>query len=367
MRFLISLYTNERKTVAMNSIKIQGYKSFKNLSLDLRPINVLIGANGAGKSNFLSFFEFLNRLYEQKLKEYAALNGGSEVFFHNGSKETEKISSTITFDADQYGFDLSHDGEKFFFINEELWTENMDIFHDINSYGYESKVKDYLLENRDIKDYFVDIKKYHFHDTGNRSPFVRESHIENDIFFLYEKGENLAAFLYNIRKEHPMVYNLIRKVIQSIAPYFSDFYFNVSQNNTVRLLWQDKFSSTIYGPTGFSDGTIRFIALTTLFMQPNLPEVIIIDEPELGLHPLAIQKLAGMIKSAAAKGTQVITATQSADLMGQFNPEDVITVNQANGETTMTRLSETDLSQWLNDYSLGDLWKQNIIKGGQPQ
>jgi Predicted ATPase len=102
-------------------------------------------------------------------------------------------------------------------------------------------------------------------------------------------------------------------------------------------------------------------------MQPTLPGSIIIDEPELGLHPFAIQKLAGMIKSVAAKGTQVIIATQSTDLVSLFEPQDVITVNQVNGETTLRRLSDTELSMWLDEYTLGDLWKQNIIKGGQPK
>ena len=133
------------------------------------------------------------------------------------------------------------------------------------------------------------------------------------------------------------------------------------------MQWKDKYSSTVYGPSDLSDGTLRFIALTTLFMQPTLPGSIIIDEPELGLHPFAIQKLAGMIKSVAAKGTQVIIATQSTDLVSLFEPQDVITVNQVNGETTLRRLSDTELSMWLDEYTLGDLWKQNIIKGGQPK
>jgi predicted ATPase len=123
----------------------------------------------------------------------------------------------------------------------------------------------------------------------------------------------------------------------------------------------------VYGPTDFSDGTIRFIALATLFLQPTPPKVIIIDEPELGLHPVAIQKLAGMMHVAASKGTQIIVATQSTDLLCHFEPEEVITVNQVEGATQMVRLNSEDLNHWLEDYTLGDLWKQNIVKGGQPE
>ena len=123
----------------------------------------------------------------------------------------------------------------------------------------------------------------------------------------------------------------------------------------------------IYGPTDLSDGTIRFIALTVLFMQPWLPRVIIIDEPELGLHPVAIEKLSGLIKMAAQKGTQVIVATQSTELISNFEPEDVLTVNQNQDGTTINRLNSEELAHWLEDYTLGDLWKQNIMKGGQPR
>ena len=133
------------------------------------------------------------------------------------------------------------------------------------------------------------------------------------------------------------------------------------------MQWTDKYSSTVYGPTDLSDGTIRFIALATLFLQPVPPEVIIIDEPELGLHPLAVQKLAGMMKSVAAKGVQVIVATQSADLISNFDAEDVVTVDQVKGETVMRRLDGDELRLWLDDYTLGDLWRQNILKGGQPK
>lgn len=351
----------------MDRIEIKGYKSFKDLALDLLPINILIGSNGSGKSNFLSFFEFLNRLYEQKLTEYVALNGGIDKYFFQGSKITDTIEATIYFKCNSYSFELQEGDNRFVFLKEGLGYYQS--YSDIALFGNEANIKSYsgLSRGEYIRKYLSEIKKYHFHDTGKSSPFTKESHIVNDTYFLYEKGGNLAAFLYGIREKEPIVYKRIIHVIQSIAPYFSDFYFNVSAAETVRLQWTDKFSSTIYGPTDLSDGTIRFIALATLFLQPVPPKVIIIDEPELGLHPLAIQTLAGMIKSAAAKGTQVIIATQSADLITNFDAEDVITVNQTDGVSVMKRHSSEELNAWLDDYTLGDLWKQNILKGGQPK
>lgn len=350
----------------MDKIEIKGYKSFKELKLDLLPINILIGANGSGKSNFLSFFEFLNRLYEQKLTEYVALNGGMDKYFFQGSKTTDAIEATICFEDSHYSFELKEGDNRFVFSKERLG--NNSLYTAIGAFGNEAYIKSYsgLLIGEHICRYLSEIKKYHFHDTGKSSPFTKESHIVNDAYYLYEKGENLAAFLYAVRENSPITYKRIVRVVQSIAPYFSDFYFNVSAADTVRLQWTDKFSSTVYGPTDLSDGTVRFIALTTLFLQPVPPKVIIIDEPELGLHPLAIQKLAGLIKSVASRGTQVIIATQSADLITNFNAEDVITVNQTEGASVMKRLEAQHLEAWLEDYTLGDLWKQNILKGGQP-
>lgn len=234
----------------------------------------------------------------------------------------------------------------------------------ITEFQSESSLKDHKEE--DLSNYISQIRKFHFHDTGRRSPFTADSHIVNDAYRMYEHGENLAAILYRIQREadglsshHPRH--------SECGSYFSDFYFQPTEADMVRLQWQDKYSSMIYGPTDLSDGTIRFIALTVLFMQPWLPRVIIIDEPELGLHPVAIEKLSGLIKMAAQKGTQVIVATQSAELISNFEPEDVLTVNQNEDGTTINRLNSEELAHWLEDYTLGDLWKQNIMKGGQPR
>lgn len=231
--------------------------------------------------------------------------------------------------------------------------------------GTESAVSG--LRTSRIGEYLKNIADYHFHDTGKHSPFTRESNIESDIFFLYQDGRNLAAFLFEIRRSYPMAYQRIIKVVQSVAPYFLDFYLEPNASGGVRLFWRDKYSETIYPPSALSDGTIRFIALTVLFMQPNPAKVIVIDEPELGLHPQAIAKLAGMIKSASARGVQVIVATQSADLISAFCPEDIITVNQVDGESHFEHLNTEKLSRWLDEYTLGDLWKTNIIQEGQPR
>ena len=349
----------------MDAITIRGYKSIRDATVELRPINILIGANGAGKSNFLSFFDLLNNLYHQKLKEYVALNGGVDKMLFEGKKVTEEVHAYLCFsNSEGYSFTIKSGDIHFVFTEEEAQSLSAWRWENFSS---ESQIKsdhDFPLSN--IKQHLESFKKYHFHDTGKNSPFNQLSHTENDSYLLYNQGSNLAAFLYDIQKTNSIVYQRIVKTIRSVASYFSDFFFQPNPENYIRLQWQNQYSDSVYGTNDLSNGTIRFIALVVLFMQPNLPDTLIIDEPELGLHPTAIAKLAGMMKSAASRGTQVIVATQSSDLISYFSPEDVITVDMEDGASTFNRLSEDDLSIWLEEYSLGDLWKRSIIAGGQP-
>lgn len=351
----------------MDYIEISGYKSIKDERIELNPINILIGANGSGKSNFISFFTFLNRLFNKKLNDYIEISGGANKILHKGKKNTESISLKVAFDNNKNGYSavLVSGVDGFVFVDENLIYKG-------NDWNISNSSKEALIKTSNIHrakyiiQYLNGFRKYHFHDTSDKSPFSIFSNIDNDIYFLYSDGSNLASFLYNIQETDKIVYNKILKTIKSIAPYFSDFFLQPNNENNVRLQWTDRFSETIYGATDLSDGTIRFIALTVLFMQPTLPDTIIIDEPELGLHPTAIAKLAGMIKSVSKKGCQVIIATQSTDLISYFQPEDIITVDQINGESKFRRLDSESLSLWLEDYTIDDLWKRNIISTGQP-
>lgn len=356
----------------MDSIKIKGYKSFKDLTVPLKKINLLIGSNGSGKSNFLSLFELLGNVYDGRLAQSVAQAGGVDKILHQGRKVTERVEVCVVDGRNSYVLSLVESDGKLIVEHEKLgynagyrwgWS-----FTTISEYTPETCLKTYSGMRRGdyIKDYVSQIRKFHFHDTGRKSPFTSDSDIINDSYRMYAHGENIAAILFKIRDEHPLAYKRIIRVIQSVAPFFNDFYLEPTEAGKIRLQWQDKFSEMIYGPTDLSDGTIRFIALAILFMQPRLPKIIIIDEPELGLHPVAIEKLAGLIKMAAQRGTQIIAATQSAELISNFEPDDILTVDQREGYTTIERLDGSSLEKWLNEYTIGDLWKQKIMKGGQP-
>jgi predicted ATPase len=132
------------------------------------------------------------------------------------------------------------------------------------------------------------------------------------------------------------------------------------------LEWRHKGTDAYFDASMISDGTLRFMALATLFLQPveYRPSVILVDEPELGLHPYAITMLASLIKQASTQ-TQVIIGTQSPLLLDHFRPEDVLVANRVERSTQLTRLETEKLATWLEDYSLGQLWEKNEI-GGRP-
>ena len=352
--------------VYMDYIDIKGYKSIKELHLELKPINILIGANGAGKSNFISFFGFLKTAYDQLLRVTVAKNGGVDKYLHNGRKNTSEISCELSFEEGDciYGFTLGAGVDSFIVLNELLdhWT-----YEGVGT-APELTVKNAELDGVGyIRNYLNGLKVYHFQETGVNSPFNSDRKI-NDYHTLQSHGANLASFLYHLKQNDIIVYNRIVKVIQSIAPYFLDFELkpNTEGSEYIRLTWRDKYSENLYGVTDFSDGTVRFIALVTLFLQPSPPAVIIIDEPELGLHPFAINKLAGLVQAVASKGTQVILSTQSVELVNCFSPEDIITVDNINGVSTFERLDSNKLAVWLDDYAVGDMWRQNLLDKGFP-
>lgn len=201
----------------MNKIDIKGYKSIKELRIELRDINILIGANGSGKSNFLSFFDFLKQVYNRNLQEFVALKG-IDSFLHKGDKITEEISSRLYFpNTNAYSFTLKKGDAGFIFTKEGMWYGNPYINNpvDVASFSQESSLRFQTMPRADyIRNYLSQLAKYHFHDTGENSPFNKDSNIDNDKYYLYEKGSNLGSYLYNIQKEKPIVYILLLKLFK---------------------------------------------------------------------------------------------------------------------------------------------------------
>ncbi len=208
---------------------------------------------------------------------------------------------------------------------------------------------------------------YHIHDTSD-SAGIKQRHGINDNAYLRSDARNLAAFLYLLKEQHPTHYQRIVKTIRLVAPFFGDFLLRPQPDNKdqIELEWVENGADIPFKAHHLSDGTLRFICLATVLMQPQdlQPETILIDEPELGLHPFAIKLLASILR-ATSKKRQVIVSTQSPDLLNEFEAEDVIVADRGQGWTDLRRLEPSALASWLEEYSLGELWQKNIL-GGRP-
>lgn len=347
----------------LSRVIIDGYKSIQHTDVELRPINILIGSNGVGKTNFISFFKLINIIYEQRLHNYTMQNS-AERLFHYGLKQTSELKGYLAFGDNAYEVRLQARDNGSLFIAEERSYYQSSSFNVSNI--DESQIKNSsTYRDRWLRDYLQSYKIFHFHDTSKGAPLRSSANI-NDNRYLKTDGSNLPAFLFMLQEKYPKTLRRIELTIRSVMPYFGNFSLAPSllDESQINLQWSDiENNEKYFDANDLSDGSIRFIALATLLLQPTLPKVIIIDEPELGLHPTAIVKLAGMIKSVASRGCQIIVSTQSVNLINNFDAEDIITVDRKDKQSTFNRLNNDTLQHWLNDYSLGELWTKNIING----
>lgn len=368
------------KKSRLKEIKISGYKS---LGTDMQPIhlkmdmlNIIIGANGAGKSNFISFFQMLANMMTGALQVYVGKNGSAESLLQFGSKRTKMISASLVFEnnefTDTYEFSLVKAVNDTLIFAEEVIGDGKKTF-ELSSGQKES----FLLTDqathaseRAVKAILSGCKTFQFHDTSSEAHIRNAANIDNNRFLMSDGG-NVAAYLYMLKKNYEKYYNRIVEHVRYVMPSFYDFFLEPQMLNPqwIKLQWVEKGNSEyVFGPEHFSDGTLRFIALATLLLQPPklLPQVIFVDEPELGLHPQAVDVLASMVKKAT-ENAQVILATQSPRLLDSFEYRDIIVAekDRKTGCTMLNRLDEDEVKVWLEDYSLSQIWDKNII-GGQP-
>jgi predicted ATPase len=360
----------------LHKIRIKGFKSIRDQELELGPLNVFIGGNGVGKSNLIGVFNFLANVAKKKLNTYTGIAGGANTILHFGRKTTKKMSLTVEFrnngDANIYEFDLiPTDNDRFLFEREAIsywdttkfprpYNDNTWTGHDEARIGEaDSKVAKYVRGH--LESYCV----YHFHDTSHSASLKQIGDVSDNHDLKNDAG-NLAAFLYRLSIKIADHFANIEDTIRLVAPFFNRFRLEPSALNSdkIRLEWEEKGSETVFGPSALSDGTLRFMCLATLLLQPQLPSLILIDEPELGLHPAAIQTLASLLLSVSTR-TQLVVATQSVTLINMLQPEQVWVVDREDGQSVFRHLKSADMSSWLEDYGLGELWEKNIF-GGRP-
>jgi predicted ATPase len=368
----------------LDRMTIKGFKSIREADIELRPLNVLIGANGSGKSNFISVFRLLNEIQARRLQVYTA-TVGAESLLYFGRKVTDGVLLQLFFGKDSYRIGLvPTDNDTLVFEVEDCLTENVVALYGGNAHP-ETRLHDAL---NDIKHWSGTIsptavgetfaatilqilegwKVYHFHDTSSTAAVKQPGNI-NDNERLRPDAANLAAYLYLLKERHQPYYENIVKTIRLAAPFFDDFNLRPDPLNPerIRLEWHEYGSDNYFNAHMLSDGTLRFICLATMLMQPEsmLPTTILIDEPELGLHPFALTLLASLLRSASHH-SQVIITTQSVSMVNHFSYEDLIVVDRRDKQSIFHRPNEEDVVHWLDDYSTGELWEKNIF-GGRPQ
>ncbi len=352
----------------LSKICIAGYKSIKKCDLKLNKINVLIGCNGAGKSNFISALLLLQNVLTKNLQLYAAQCGVNSLFY-NGRKETDEIYIEVYFNNNSYGFYLIPTDDNRIIFKKEFY--GYDNYESVVASGHDESKWESGVSNG-IDKYVRPIlakqnwRVYHFHDTSRNAKVKQEHNISNNKNLMFD-ASNLAAFLYRLKNYFEKSYYDIVNTIQLIAPYFDDFILEPQEGNEEQIIlrWSQKGCEDVFNASQLSDGTLRFICLATLLLQPHelQPDTIIVDEPELGLHPYAITIFAEMVKQLSSE-KQVIISTQSVELLNEFDVEDVIVVNRSENGSKFKRLNASELNIWLeSDYALGDLWQKNILGG----
>ena len=359
----------------LDSIEINGFRSIRHVKCDLQPINIVIGANGSGKSNFIGAFSFLREILEGRTRQYVIRHGGADRILYFGSKTTDELSIRLSTNDNKDHFEVklvSTSGDSLSPVSE--WHSHMD-----KSGKPKETITEFdprvaaISQAQELR--FAQIvqsrirawKTYHFHDTGITSPMKKTSDL-HDNRSLHADGSNLPAFLYLLSRNHKNSFNFICHAVRQVAPFFDRFNLEPQalNNDKIQLEWRHRAWDTYLDASSLSDGTLRFIALATLLLQPAdlRPSVIFLDEPELGLHPYAIGMLAALIKQASVD-TQLVIATQSSLLLDDFDPDSVLVADRVRGATEIRRLDPGDLKACLMDYSLGQLWEKNYL-GGRP-
>ena len=342
-------------------------------------MTVLIGANGAGKSNLISFFRMLNRLIGDDLQLHIGQCGGANAVLHFGAKRTPIMEIELQFQTPtgesryQARFAAAA-GDTLIFTEERIGAPRPGLPQpemELLGGGHkETALRSAADEGKQtataIRRLLAQCRVFHFHDTSDTGPLRRACYL-NANRHLYSDGGNVAAMLYLYRERRPIIYRRILATIRQMAPWIDDFVLEPDKlnPNNITLTWRQPGSDYEFGPHHLSDGTLRMIALTTLLLQPeeDLPLLVALDEPELGLHPAGIALLGSLVRKASHY-CQVMIATQSTAFVDCFEPQDVVVVKTDDGATSLERLHPESLKEWLVDYSVSELWEKNVIGGG---
>lgn len=374
-------------TPLLSELRIDGFRSLKQVALQLAPITVVIGPNGAGKSNLLTVMRLVPLMRTRSLRSFVAREGGASRLLHYGAQFTRELGISLNFrDGDAL---LGYSAHLEYAAGDSLVFQNESVSYEAPGEeargavslgtGHAESVLDDLEkgpaspELKAVSRLVGRMGFFHFHDTSPTSP-LRQNAKQADSKYLHSDGSNLAAFLYRLKRSHAedarAAWALLEGLVRRVAPFVKTLEPDLvdpdqADASSVRLYWTDERDHR-FDAHDLSDGSLRAIALFAALAQPRSarPTFITIDEPELGLHPAAISIFAGLVRSASSH-SQILIATQSPALLDEFTPAEVVVAERKGGETSFVRLDPQDLEAWLEDYSLSELYDKNVL-GGRP-
>ncbi len=388
--------SDAKKDFILESITLRGFKTYKNLE-NFRPgrLSVLVGGNASGKSNLFSFFKLLRRMMMNpgELQSAVAEAGGASKLLHRGPRQTAYIYAVLEYAraAESESLVEAESGRKYE-IQLNYYSSGNGLYIQVEEFdsnrGGSWKAlhmgtghQESTLSKADLSplpppiiykpsETIGDCAIFQFNDTSFTSG-LRGAALVSDSLALHSDGQNLASFLFRLHRlgesggeqEKPAM-NRIVDFVRLLLPFFAEFVFS-PENGSIALQWREKNDETVYDASQASDGMLRIIALVTLLCQPDesLPSLILLDEPEIGLHPHAISMIAALVQQVSYR-TQVMVATQSVTMVDEFELDDIVVVDRVNGESVLRRLSSAEYATWLEDFSPGEIWSRNLIGGG---
>lgn len=363
-------------TNRLASIEVRGFRSVSSLQLDLASdVTLLVGANGAGKSNLIDAFELLGYAVDQRLSRYVLANGGFSDLVHKSVTDgaSDEVAIKVWSDwtnsyRNGYRLQLTQGPDDSALVRETTYTHSQNHakpYDRVLGISTEASLADRLDDhpvNRYLMNAISGCRVFHFDDTSSDSPSLRRVDVA-DHDSLHSDARNLAAVLFHMKSHHELRYAQVRRSIRNVAPFFDDFVLR-PDGESLLLRWREQGLDDVFSGRALSSGTLRFISLAVLLQQPSPPATIVLDEPELGLHPAAIHQLADMFR-AVGPDHRIVAATQSVTLLSQFSIDEVAIVERSSDGTTVARADKEALASWLPDYSLGELWEMNLL-GGRP-
>ncbi len=377
-------------------IRIEGYRRLANVDLALKPLNVVIGGNGSGKTSLLEVMSLLSASASGKLSDaFSALGGYNAVRTNLTAWTSQAINfslrqpsrSAMPLEYEIYirpkGVDYSISEECLFqdrgqtnpFVHLRSSGGNVQYFDSIQeqklvrptwdmnpSESALSQVPRMFAEPEQFRRDLASSTHYHVLNVSPQSP-VRLPQPMRTATLPGKDGEDLVSCLYVIRETDSDRFELIQDTLRAGFPNFERLNFPPVAAGTLAMTWKDKTSVQPFYMHQLSEGTLRFLWLVTLLHSPGLTAVTMIDEPEVSLHPELLSLLAHLFREASSR-TQLIVATHADRLVRFLKPEEIVIADLGDdGATSFTWGDKFDLEDWLTEYSLDQLWQMGQIGG----